>query len=65
MKKSRTQKGERPKVQLEKRPAVALRKARAKAPKDVWVSRQAGMKRKMDGQTPEISQRKKAKVNER
>lgn len=65
MKKSRTQKGERPKVQLEKRPAVALRKARAKAPKDVWVSRQAGMKRKMESQTPEISQRKKAKVNER
>lgn len=65
MKKSITQKGERPKVQQEKRPAVALRKARAKAQKDVWVSKQAGMKRKMDGQTPETSQRKKAKVNER
>lgn len=65
MKKSRTQKGEKPKVRLEKRTAVALRKARAKAPKDVRVSKQAGTKRKMDSRTPEISQRKKAKVNER
>lgn len=65
MKKSRTQKGEKPKVRLEKRTAVAFRKARAKAPKDVRVSKLAGTKRKMDSRTPEISERKKAKVNER
>lgn len=57
--KSKTQKGEKPKVRLEKRQSVALRKARAKVLKDGIATKQAGTKRKLDSRTPESSLRKK------
>ena len=47
----------------EKRPAVAARKAKAKALKESGASKQAGIKRKMDSRTPDSSHRKKKVKN--
>ncbi|KAK2662548.1 hypothetical protein Ddye_001122 [Dipteronia dyeriana] len=60
MKKSGTQKGVKLKLCLDKGPSVALRKERAKT-QDGGATKQAGSKRKLDTQTPENFQRKKAK----
>lgn len=59
MMKTKVQKGEKAKIRQEKRPAVALRKARANASKDGVAPKQLGAKRKLDSQTPDSSQRKK------
>ncbi|XP_024934958.1 uncharacterized protein LOC107430535 [Ziziphus jujuba] len=55
--KSNIRKGE--KERKDKRPAVAARKAKAKAMSDGGVSKQAGVKRKLDSRTPESSHRNK------
>ncbi|KAK3182980.1 hypothetical protein Dsin_030266 [Dipteronia sinensis] len=60
MKKSGTQKGMKLKLRQDKRPAVALRKEKART-QDGGVTKQAGSKRKLDTRTPESFQRKKAK----
>lgn len=60
MKKSTTQKEGKQKIRLEKRPSVALRKAKAKAQPD-GGAKHAGSKRKLDSRTPENFQRKKTK----
>ncbi|KAJ0054345.1 hypothetical protein Pint_03467 [Pistacia integerrima] len=59
MMKTKVQKGEKAKIHQEKRPAVALRKARANASKDGVALKQVGTKRKLDSRTPDSSQRKK------
>ncbi|XP_022735956.1 RNA-binding protein 34-like [Durio zibethinus] len=56
------QKSEKPKERTTKRPAVAARKAKAKAHKDAGVSKQGGVKRKLDSLSPgSAHQKKKAK----
>lgn len=57
--KSKVQKGEKGKIRQEKRPAVALRKARANATRDGVALKQVGAKRKLDSRTPDSSHRKK------
>ncbi|XP_030947955.1 RNA-binding protein 34 [Quercus lobata] len=53
---------EKSKEQMRKRPAVAARRAKETVRKDGGSSRQAGIKRKLDSQTPEsFQQRKKFK----
>ncbi|KDP36511.1 hypothetical protein JCGZ_09337 [Jatropha curcas] len=58
--KSKTQVGEK---RMEKRPAVAARKAKANAFKDGGTSKQAGKKRKLDGRTPDSTRMKKKTKN--
>lgn len=65
-KKSRTQGREQPTERKTKRPAVAARKAKliSKLVKDDGASQAAGVKRKLDSQTPDGSrQNKKVKKN--
>lgn len=53
---------EKSKERMRKRPAVAARRAKETVRKDGGSSRQAGIKRKLDSQTPEsFQQRKKFK----
>ncbi|KAI4314497.1 hypothetical protein L6164_027400 [Bauhinia variegata] len=54
-----TQSGGQPTERRKKRPAVAAKKAKAKSLKDGVPSKQAGIKRKLDGRTPDNSQQKK------
>ena len=57
---SKNQRGEKPlKERNGKRPSVAARKAKDRVRNDGGASRQAGIKRKLDSQTPESFQRKK------
>lgn len=60
--KFKAQKSEKPKERKAKRPSVAARKAKAKAHKDAGVSKQAGVKRKLDSSSSgSAHQKKKAK----
>jgi len=65
-KSSRTRGGEQPTERKTKRPAVAARKSKLKSKllKDDGLSRQGGIKRKLDSQTPDSSRQvKKVKKN--
>ncbi|XVF52002.1 hypothetical protein PTKIN_Ptkin04bG0230300 [Pterospermum kingtungense] len=57
--KFKAQKTEKPKERPTKRPAVAARKAKAKAHKEGGVPKQAGVKRKLDSSSPGSAHKKK------